>query len=301
MSQNMPVPAVRLLQTYLAGQNPESKKYYDGKIDGLRGPKTHLAVKNAIRENPRILEAMDRENWESWSDKRRSVAVYQHYSNLRAAADPKLTEAGKVDGFWGPQTDAAYLSQTGKLEQVFNKEAKGGAGKFKLNWSNPHGFPKDNTASLTSHYGTACGGGRHSTYATVSVPARWDMRLAWDASSKVRNITIHHKLGDSLGRILDKIDSTYSEKEKRDLGLDKFAGSRACRNVRGGNRPSTHAYSIALDWDSERNRLKWDHTRARLAQDDAQPFWQAWYDEGWQGLGPEEDYDWMHVQAAIIN
>ena len=166
---------------------------------------------------------------------------------------------------------------------------------------NPNGFPRDNTSSLTAHYGTACGEGRISTYKTVRVPARWEMRLSWDKATRLRNITIHEKLGPSLGRVLDKIDNTYSLKEKRDIGIHLFAGSRACRNIRGGTRPSVHAFSAAIDWDSERNRLRWDHTRARLAQPDAIPFWEAWEEEGWMSLGRERDFDWMHVQAARID
>ena len=70
--------------------------------------------------------------------------------------------------------------------------------------------------------------------------------------------------------------------------------------MRGGTRLSTHAWGIAIDWDPERNQLKWGRDRAAFADAAYEPWWQAWESEGWVSLGRERNFDWMHVQAARL-
>ena len=72
------------------------------------------------------------------------------------------------------------------------------------------------------------------------------------------------------------------------------------RKMRGGSSYSMHSWGIAIDFDPERNQLKWGKDRARLAQPDAVEFWRCWEAEGWVALGRARDYDWMHVQAARL-
>ena len=115
MSQQMPRPAVRILQRYLAGANPEKVKYYSGKIDGLRGPQTHVAVKAALKSRAAEITGRDKATWDvTWSDKRRSIALYQLLSNDQAKLDPsKFTPAGEANGFWGPRCSKSERVSTG--------------------------------------------------------------------------------------------------------------------------------------------------------------------------------------------
>ncbi|AFL51377.1 hypothetical protein USDA257_c28060 [Sinorhizobium fredii USDA 257] len=43
-------------------------------------------------------------------------------------------------------------------------------------------------------------------------------------SIRVRRITLHQKVAASAQRVLEKVASTYSAKERADLGLNLFGG-----------------------------------------------------------------------------
>ena len=126
------------------------------------------------------------------------------------------------------------------------------------------------------------------------------MKLAWDTTQTITRITLHTKVIDSANRAFADIAATYSDKDRRDLGLDLFGGSLNVRRMRGGSAYSMHSWGIAIDFDPERNQLRWKAPKARLSHSDAVPFWQAWEREGWVSLGRERDFDWMHVQAARL-
>jgi len=128
----------------------------------------------------------------------------------------------------------------------------------------------------------------------------WQMELAWDSGVKTRKISLHEKVAPSAMRALDRIYRHYGDAGIRDLGLHKFGGSLNVRKMRGGDSYSMHSWGIAIDFDPDRNQLRWDHTKARLAKPDAKVFWDIWESEGWVSLGRERDFDWMHVQAARL-
>lgn len=126
------------------------------------------------------------------------------------------------------------------------------------------------------------------------------MRLAWDRSVTVNGICVHEKVHGSAARVFQRIALRYSAAQRRDLGLDLFGGSLNVRPMRGGSGYSMHSWGIALDFDPERNQLKWGADRARLARPDAADFWRFWEEEGWVSLGRSRNFDWMHVQAARL-
>lgn len=138
--------------------------------------------------------------------------------------------------------------------------------------------------------------GKNQTRLSLPFP----MRLAWQKSTIVRRISVHQKVHDSAARCFARIADAYDESARRDLGLDLFGGSLNVRRMRGGSRWSTHAWGIAIDFDPERNQLRWKAPRARLSHQDAETFWRIWEDEGWVSLGRARDFDWMHVQAARL-
>lgn len=137
-----------------------------------------------------------------------------------------------------------------------------------------------------------------TSLATFELP--YPLALAWDKTTTVRKMTLHKKVGPSAQRVLEAVVGIYNEKERRDLGLDLFGGSYNHRVMRGGSALSMHAYGIAIDWDPTRNGLKVAAPQARLSHDDAVPFWLEWEKEGWLSLGRARNFDWMHVQAALL-
>lgn len=135
----------------------------------------------------------------------------------------------------------------------------------------------------------------------ASLVLPYPMRIAWDKARVVNKITLHKKVIDSAARAFEQIAKAYPDaKVRADLGIDLFAGSLAVRKMRGSNAWSMHSWGIAIDFDSERNPLRWGRDRARLAQPDAIPFWEAWESEGWVSLGRTKNFDWMHIQAARL-
>ncbi|TFF20834.1 hypothetical protein E3C22_18270 [Jiella endophytica] len=132
----------------------------------------------------------------------------------------------------------------------------------------------------------------------IEVP--FDFYLAWAKSTRVKTMTLHKKVAPSAERVLQRVAQTYSAKERQNLGLHLFGGSLNVRRMRGGSSYSMHSWGIAIDFDPERNQLKWGAPKARLTHPDALAFWQAWEAEGWLSLGRARNYDWMHVQAARL-
>ena len=92
----------------------------------------------------------------------------------------------------------------------------------------------------------------------------------------------------------------YAFQEIQRLRLDLWGGCLNVRTMRGGTRYSLHSWGIAVDYDPERNRLKWGRDRAAFAQPEYDPWWRLWEEEGWVSLGRHRNFDWMHIQAAFM-
>ena len=148
-------------------------------------------------------------------------------------------------------------------------------------------------ADVSAFYGAV-----GTSQTTIEIP--FDMWLAWDKSVRARKMTLHTKVAASAERVLQAVAGLYSAQERKTIGLDLFGGSLNVRKMRGGSAYSMHSWGIAIDFDPERNQLKWGKDRARLAQPDAVPFWLEWEKEGWLSLGRALDFDHMHVQAARL-
>ena len=113
----------------------------------------------------------------------------------------------------------------------------------------------------------------------------------------IKKITCHEKVADSLLRILSKVRDEFGP---NDEALKRFGGCLNVRKMRGGSSWSIHSWGAAVDLDPDRNQLRWDHTRARLAAKKYLPLWDIVAGEGWTGLGPARDFDWQHFQAARL-
>ena len=271
---------IRAVQSKLAEMG-----LYKGKIDGLRGNKTHAAVNKGMGKlGPAVPSG-----FAGWSGKRKTIAFLQAY------AESLGIEAGDVDGLWGPQTNFAAdalleVLDTGAVRN-FQDEVPSGA--------NPDGFPDEarDQKAIKSFYGKPGVKGGF-TPPLERVPLPWKMKISFLPRSHRTSLQVHKKAAPSLKRVLARIDAAYTPAQRKELGIDVFGGDYSPRKMRGADRHSLHSWGIAFDFDPDRNQLRWNRHQARLGQRDAIPFWEAWEAEGWCSLGRLRNFDFMHVQAA---
>lgn len=128
----------------------------------------------------------------------------------------------------------------------------------------------------------------------------WPMVLDWDRSTSVRTISLHAKVVPSAQECFAAALAYYGQAGIEKLGLNHWGGSLNVRRMTGGSAWSMHAWGIALDFDPGRNEFRQNHSTARLAKKDAEAWWQIWEAAGWLSLGRSRDFDWMHVQAALL-
>jgi hypothetical protein len=239
---------------------------YTGEIDGNPGLKS---LEAAARVPGRDLAP-----FAIWTPERKVIAAAQLC--LRELG----FDVGAIDGLYGSATDAAHDAWRASLKGDLLPDRR----------------PEDTFGSegdMIRRFGQP--GSPICTSGRVVMP--WDTVLAWDPRQKIKFFACHADVADSAQRVLENVAGIYSAAEIQSLGLDQFAGCFNYRVKRGGNTLSTHAFGVAIDWDSARNRLKWNAPRARLSHADAAPFWDAWAAERWTSLGRARDFDWMHVQA----
>lgn len=253
--------------------------YYAGDIDGDIGPKTRAAIDQILAKNKGALPAG------RISEARRRVMAAQLV--LKAAG----FEAGPIDGYAGMLTKQALVD--------WNEEQL--TGHRPMPWR-PDDEPMPDTAPAPSwgrqrdmerRFGPA--GGPQCTRGQVTPP--YPMVLAWNPRQAVRVISCHEAVALSVERVLKRVEEAYSYESIQGLGLHLFGGCFNLRKKRGGATLSTHSWAVALDFDPDRNQLKWGRDRARLAKEDADTWWRCWEADGWLSLGRARNFDWMHVQA----
>ncbi len=270
--------AILIVQTHLKGLG-----HFPGNPDGVQTPATDAAVTLGL--TPRQAElppgALGLE------PKRRLTMMFQLIAKDRGIdCDP-------VDGFWGPVTQNAFDA----LVQLIDR------GSLPPNWrddepsdANPHVWPRDrgDQSDMRAFYG------QPGSPPITKVRVPWTLRLAWDKSQTVTHIGCHTRVAGSVESVLTRVHAHYGEAELRRLRLDLYGGCFMARRKRGGSSWSTHAWAVALDFDPERNQLKWGRDRASLDDTDYDFWWHAWEAEGWVSLGRSRNFDWMHVQAARL-
>ncbi len=254
-------------------------RVYDGEIDGDVGPKTKKAIRDLVVA-------------------RRGEAAVKGWTalRLRTAAEQAILQdldlypkSSVVDGLVGPNTRDAW-ERWQNAQRVTNVAPEVQAvlappASVRTIWPTQ--------ANVPATFGEV---GKGQT--TIALP--WPMRLAWDRTVTVEKMTLHAKVAPSAARVFGRAHEQLGETKIRELGLDLFGGSLAVRKMRGGSAWSMHSWGIAIDFDPERNQLRWGRDQARLGKPDAAPFWGLWEAEGWLSLGRARNYDWMHVQAARL-
>jgi len=221
-----------------------------------------------------------------WNDNKKVIGTIQ-----LLAMEQKIDLA--FDGLWGMESQHALdvlqeLEKTGKLSDVeaWRSAVEETGHDVPLNQ-----WPKETNKSMTRFYGPV---GENQT--RIQLP--FEHRLAWDLDVTVKSFKCHEKVHDSMKRVLTRVLDHYGPEKIKELRLDLWGGCLNVRKIRGGDRWSTHAWGIAVDYDPSNNKLKWGKDRATLARPEYEKWWQLWEEEGWLSLGRYKNYDWMHIQAA---
>jgi len=223
-----------------------------------------------------------------WGEARRIVAGKQLLCKLSGI------EVGTIDGLLGPQTLHAFEVYEARLVgNTFPERWRDGSERLSIAPTNPVWPRQMKVRELVSIFGKP-----GENIVTVDLP--YALRIAWDKKKLVHRMQVHERVAPSMLRVLGRVANAYDEPKRQLLGLDLFGGCFNIRNARGSTALSMHSWGIALDFDPERNQLKWGKDKARLAQRDCEAFWRLWEEEGWLSLGRARDYDWMHVQAATL-
>jgi hypothetical protein len=247
--------------------------FYSGPIDGDLGTNSWLGIEKVV--STRIAHG------EKWPTKRRLTAVEQLI--MRDAG----IDVGDVDGLIGPQTQYALEQWQNKLRDIPSIR--------------PTTDPQVATDPIKKWpYQSECPNFYGSTGANQTRLVPPYQFYLYDSRQKVSSISLHTKVASSVERVLKKVLVEYGEEEINILHLNRYFGSLNVRKMRGGSAWSMHSWGIAIDFDANRNQLRWGSDRAAFAKSDYNKWWAAWEAEGWVSLGRERNYDYMHVQAARI-
>lgn len=150
------------------------------------------------------------------------------------------------------------------------------------------------TQQLMAKYGTPTDDG-HPYLVSITLP--YPMRLAWDTKTSVKTIRCHRLVADKLLAIFSDIYQYYGYEKLKALGIDLYGGCFNFRQKRGGSDWSVHSWGCAIDLDPARNGLKQSKKTAQFARAEYKPMIDIFYKHGFQSLGIEKDYDWMHFQV----
>lgn len=255
--------------------------YYGGEIDGIVGPAT-LAAANRILQNHTGKFA------ETHEAKRRIIIAVQ------LVLDAAGYEPGPIDGYAGHNTLEAmnaWLDAQGEKSAPTPDRDKDP--KKAPTARNPKQTRWPRQKDVLKFYGPV---GKNQTRIELPYP----MVVAWNTSQQVKTMMCHKKVADAMTWIFDETLNTYGYAEISRLGLNMYGGCLNVRKMRGGSRYSMHSWGIAVDIDPAHNRLKWNKSKARMAQPEYERFWEIVEAAGAISLGRERDFDWMHFQFARL-
>jgi len=147
----------------------------------------------------------------------------------------------------------------------------------------PNPWPNSDQASLREFYGRP---GDENNLVGLPVPAGVVVKYE---GKQVHTIRCHHKVAESLGRVLVALSEACPNV------LLEYAGCYNNRSVRGGSTPSLHAYGAAIDFmpDTNANRSHWP-TGSDMPIEAIECFSR----EGWLSAGVFWSRDGMHFEAT---
>ena len=145
----------------------------------------------------------------------------------------------------------------------------------------------------------------------IDIP--YPMRLAWDTSIIVNRISCHKDITSNILQVFDDLLCEYGYDKIKELGIDLYGGMFMYRPKRGREKQyikaiedgdkklastylSNHSWGTAIDLDPARNLLRESSRTARFARPEYKPMIDIFYANGFESLGVEKNYDWMHFQ-----
>jgi hypothetical protein len=171
------------------------------------------------------------------------------------------------DGFWGPRSIAACQAHLRQLRPSTSI------------------FPSTSQAALQGFFGSPGDESQLVNLNCIEYGVRYD-------SQPVRSIRCHHKVANSLERILAGLADIPAG---RDV-LTRYAGCYNNRPMRGGSLPSLHARGAAIDLDPDTNRNKQAWPASATMPLEVMEIFAA---EGWVCAGSAWGRDAMHFQATV--
>ena len=134
--------------------------------------------------------------------------------------------------------------------------------------------------------------------AVIDLP--YPMRIAWDLTKTVTHMQCHQLLTGKFLNVFDDLQAHYGLPQLQALGIDLFGGCFNVRLMRGSKTKwSRHSWGIAIDLDPARNGLKVKSPIAQFSHIEYKAMIDIFYAHDFEGLGREENRDWMHFQAKI--
>jgi len=149
-------------------------------------------------------------------------------------------------------------------------------------------------SQLIAKYGTPNKKG--DGYLTV-INLPYPMFLNWETATYVKKIRCHKLVANKLVAIFTEILQVYGIDKIKELQIDDFGGCFNYRLMRGGTQLSVHSWGCAIDLDPDRNLLKETSKTARFARPEYKAMIDIFYKHGFESLGREKNYDWMHFQV----
>lgn len=132
----------------------------------------------------------------------------------------------------------------------------------------------------------------------VTIDLPYPMRVAWEKTTSIKKMQCHKDAAKAFLAVFNDLLAYYGYEQLVALGIDLYGGCFNYRKMRGGTKLSIHSWATALDLDPDRNLLREDHTTARFARPEYKPMINIFYKHGFESLGVEADYDWMHFQLS---
>jgi hypothetical protein len=137
-----------------------------------------------------------------------------------------------------------------------------------------------------------------SRLAMVALP--FPLRLDWDLAKTTKRVQLHQKCGAAFVAALTELQAVYGLARLQALGIDRFAGGYAHRQMRGGTSWSMHAYGCAVDFYAAPNGLQVRCPDALFCKPEYKDFLDIMERHGWLPAGRLWGADFMHFQMARL-